>query len=194
MKKMWIVACLAIVCAAGCGQTAEKPVESLVVNETWIAEEMPVVKAEESTGDEKAIEPEITKSGADEMETVEIKGNLYYLVADEADLRAIGTSKYGLDQRYMLQADIGMSQEWIPVGTKESPFTGVFNGNGYKIEGLRIREGESAGLFGYAKGARIYNVTLRDAQIKTADESAEPLTVVCGTQEECEIFDNEILP
>ncbi len=202
MKKVWIVACLAVMCAAGCGQTAEKQVESLVVNETWIVEEVPggktaetpAVKVEEETEDQKAGESGILEEDTKEMETIEIKGDLYFLVMDEADLRAVGTAKYGLDQKYMLQADISMSQEWIPVGTKENPFTGVFNGNGYTIEGLRIPEGEAAGLFGYAKGAKIYNVTLQDAQAKTVDGSAGPLTAVCGMQEECEIFDNEILP
>ena len=74
-----------------------------------------------------------------EMETLDIKGTSYYLVYNEAQLRAIGTGAYGMDQNYMLQADIQLStDEWVPIGTWENPFTGTFTGNGFEIAGLTM--------------------------------------------------------
>ena len=110
------------------------------------------------------------------METLELKGTTYYLVFNDSQLRAIGTGKYGLDKDYMQQADIQMSaDEWEPVGTMEEPFTGSYNGNGYEIIGLTAAEpdAEPAGMFGAARDAHIYNITLRDYNIERNKNSAE---------------------
>lgn len=105
------------------------------------------------------------------METLELKGTTYYLVRSEAQLRAIGTGKYGMDQNYMQQADIQLSaDEWVPIGTWDDPFTGSFNGNGFEIIGLTMTDPDTKiiGLFGVAKNAHIYNVTMRDYDITSA--------------------------
>lgn len=105
------------------------------------------------------------------METLELDGTVYYLVFDEAQLRSIGTGEYGLDRDYMQQADIEMSkEEWIPIGTKDEPFTGSYNGNGYEIIGLTMTDpdAELAGLFGAASGAHLYNITMRNVDISSA--------------------------
>ncbi|MDE6621453.1 MAG: M56 family metallopeptidase, partial [Lachnospiraceae bacterium] len=66
------------------------------------------------------------------METLELKGKTYYLVANETQLRAIGTARYGMDLNYMQQADIALSAgDWVPIGTWDAPFTGTYNGNGF---------------------------------------------------------------
>ena len=51
--------------------------------------------------------------------------------------------------------------KWIPIGTEENPFGGIFDGGGYRISGLVINKaGEDyQGLFGYAKDAVIKSVT-----------------------------------
>ncbi len=46
---------------------------------------------------------------------------------------------------------------WTPVGTANTPFAGIFNGNGKKINNLRISDeslrcGDAAGLFGHVSG------------------------------------------
>jgi len=102
---------------------------------------------------------------------LDIKGTSYYLVYNEAQLRAIGTGEYGMDQNYMLQADIQLStEEWVPIGTWDNPFTGTFNGNGFEIAGLTMTDpdAEIIGLFGVAQNAHIYNVILRDCDITSA--------------------------
>ena len=109
-----------------------------------------------------------------EIETLEIKGTTYYLVQNEAQLRAIGA--YGMDRNYMQQADIQLSaDEWTPIGTWDHPFTGTFNGNGFEIRGLTMTDpdAELVGLFGVAKDhAQIYNITLRDYDIASAGKNA----------------------
>ena len=105
------------------------------------------------------------------MEVLEFRGKTYYLVFNEAQLRAIGTGEYGLDKNYMQQADIQMStDEWVPIGTADAPFTGSFNGNGCEILGLTMTDPKAKviGLFGYAENANIYNITMRDYDIETA--------------------------
>ncbi len=110
------------------------------------------------------------------METLEFRGTEYYLVLNEAQLRAIGTGEYGLDKNYMQQADIQMSErEWIPIGTQNKPFTGSYNGNGFEITGLTITDPdvEPAGMFGVAHNAHIYNITMRDFDIVKSENIAE---------------------
>ena len=115
-----------------------------------------------------------------EMETLALKGTTYYRVANEAQLRAIGTGKYGMDLHYMQQADIQISaDEWVPIGTWDAPFTGTYNGNGFEITGLTMTDpdAEIVGLFGVAEHAEIYNVTLRDYDTASAGKNAENKSV-----------------
>ncbi len=110
------------------------------------------------------------------METLEFRGTTYYLVSDEEQLRAIGRGAYGMDQNYMQQADIQLSaNEWLPIGTRDNPFTGTYNGNGYEIAGLTMTnpDADLVGLFGVARdNAQIYNITLRDFDIMSAGKNA----------------------
>lgn len=63
---------------------------------------------------------------------------------------------------------------WKPIGNKETPFTGTFNGNGYTISGLRFNTGIEEektyiGLFGYAAveyaAGTIKNLTIADSSM-----------------------------
>lgn len=115
-----------------------------------------------------------------EMDTLDFRGTTYYLVFNEAQLRAIGSGQYGLDQHYLQQADIRLSpEEWVPIGTAERPFTGSYNGNGFEIKGLTMKDPEAkfVGLFGVGSGAEIYNVTLRDYDMAYAGRSVSQKAV-----------------
>ena len=134
-----------------------------------------------------------------EMETLDIKGTSYYLVYNEAQLRAIGTGEYGMDQNYMLQADIQLStDEWVPIGTWENPFTGTFTGNGFEIAGLTMTDpdAEIIGLFGVAKNAHIYNVILRDYDITSAGKnvSGKSVGAVLAIGQGSRSYDNFVYP
>lgn len=60
---------------------------------------------------------------------------------------------------------------WFPIGTNYDPFTGIYDGNGFKITGLTInRTSDYLGLFGYTKSATIKNITIIDARVSGGDK------------------------
>lgn len=110
----------------------------------------------------------LLKSGV--MKTSAIGNIKFYLVENEEDLRAIGSGIYSLSDNYMLNCDISLTKEWIAIGNDATPFTGMFEGNGFTINNLIIKDKtvKYAGLFGFAEGATIHNVTLTNVDIKDA--------------------------
>lgn len=87
----------------------------------------------------------------------------------------------------ILANDIDMSGcDWVPIGlsTDENvnsaqPFSGTFDGNGYKISNISIPEGTNyarAGLIGYAKNATIRNVIVENATLRATWQMA----AICG--------------
>ena len=132
------------------------------------------------------------------IETLDLNGTTYYLVSNEAQLRAIATGVYGMDKNYMQQADIELSvEEWTPIGTWENPFTGTYNGNGFEIIGLTMTDPDAklVGLFGVAKGAELYNITMRDYDITSAgsnvsEKSVGAIAAICVGSS----YDNFVYP
>lgn len=120
-------------------------------------------------------------------------GKTLYLVESEAQLRSIGTGKYGLDQAYMLSQNIELTKEWKPIGTKKSPFTGTFWGNGCEIKNLKITDPNATviGLFGYAENASIYNVTFTNMDIDLAGKNVKNkfVNAACAVPNHCTIYD-----
>ena len=96
-------------------------------------------------------------------------------LADEVNA---GDSKS--DKTYLLANDIDLSgyPNWTPIGTfnpnspqANCPFSGVFDGQGYSITGLKISGNEdSKGLFGYAYSGAIRNVVIRNPEIEGKDQ------------------------
>ncbi len=131
-----------------------------------------------------------------EMDTLTFRGKTYYLVFTEEQLRAIAAGQFGWDKNYMQQADIQLSSdEWLPIGTENRPFIGSYNGNGYEITGLTMKNSGAklVGLFGYAKGAHLYNIILWDVDIDDAGSSTEcNKGAICAMAEDCRIYDNEV--
>lgn len=136
----------------------------------------------------------------DEQEIIEINGEIYYLISTEEQLRAIAAGKYGMDKNFMQNGDIELSdKEWLPIGSKEAPFTGSYNGNGFEIIGLTMTDPDAVrvGMFGYAENANIYNITLRDYDIESAGRNAEhyscaPILPVVTKGTQC--YDNNMYP
>ena len=118
-----------------------------------------------------------------DIDVMTLNGDIYFMITNETQLRSI--DKYGLYRNYMLQKDIKISdKEWIPIGTLDSPFTGSFNGNGFKIIGFNHKYSDIT-LFGNAEHASIYNITfLNEDTDKVMDES-----IVCKDAKECWISD-----
>lgn len=71
-------------------------------------------------------------------------------ITSPADLKSMA-----LDGTYYLTANIDLGgAEWVPVGSKESPFTGIFEGNGHTISNFKITIGRKyIGLFGVNAGS-----------------------------------------
>ena len=87
---------------------------------------------------------------------------------------------------------------WMPIGTLEHPFSGVFNGNNYKISDLYINESYSSniynlGLFGRVKEGSVTNVILVSGEVNghsSSGGSFESVGGVVGFAENCHLFKN----
>ena len=53
---------------------------------------------------------------------------------------------------------IELDEVWTPIGTKENPFRGTFDGNGCIISNISVSQGDYQGLFGYLDGAVVKNI------------------------------------
>ena len=82
-------------------------------------------------------------------EYVILYAEFYTAISEAEDLNGIS-----LNGKYALVCDIDLGgAEWTPIGTKEDPFTGEFDGNGYTVSNFKITTGRAyVGLFGYNKG------------------------------------------
>lgn len=59
-------------------------------------------------------------------------------------------------------ADIELTQNWTPLGDGTNKFTGIFDGNYYKITGLKTTStsANNQGFFGVMSGATIKNASI----------------------------------
>ena len=101
---------------------------------------------------------------------------------DAAAAQSVAISDFGeLEQRmtlhYKLTADLDLSAaaEWDegkgfdPIGSHSAPFSGIFNGDGYVLRGLRIRRDDENGIgfFAYlGGGARVVSLGIADARVE----------------------------
>ena len=86
-----------------------------------------------------------------------------------------------LDKHFVLLNDIDASESiywnagkgFEPIGNENTPFTGVFDGNGQEILGLSIQRnsGEFIGFFGHTDGAIIKSLSLINVNIRGANET-----------------------
>ena len=103
------------------------------------------------------------------------KSELYYLVRNAYELQNMQNNP---DEQYLLGRDIDASvtKDWndgagfAPIfGNKASnyAFTGVFDGNGFKIKNIHIDlpDGEGVGLFSFAQNATLKNVVLEGGSV-----------------------------
>ena len=90
------------------------------------------------------------------------------LIYTYADLKKVGTGDDGwnLDSDYKLMNDIDASasegEGWTTIGNTTNKFTGIFNGQGYRISNLHIDTSESfagsQGVFGVIEGGTVENL------------------------------------
>ena len=139
------------------------------------------------------IETKVTETVV--MKTTTIGKKTWYLVENEEQLRAIGTGEYSMSANYMLNCDIYLSDaEWVPIGSESTPFRGTLNGNGCEIWNLTMKSptAKLIGFLGYATGATICNVTLRDLEISKAGGVGKSVGAIVVFGINCNIYDNEV--
>ncbi|MBI9017626.1 MAG: hypothetical protein JEZ07_10240 [Phycisphaerae bacterium] len=112
-----------------------------------------------------------------------VLGNAW-LVQSYADLKAIGTGGYDLDECYKLDADINASAsisengslgfgpiaadtDSVTGGFQGTEFTGIFDGQGHVISGLQINRPteDFVGLFGSVNNATIQNIRIEASSV-----------------------------
>lgn len=98
-----------------------------------------------------------------------------------------------LDGQYILMADLDLQDmNWSPIGeTADTPFSGAFDGNGHKIQGLQHTADKGvhgvAGFFGYLTGT-VENLALRDVYMNAPSKTIGGITAVStGTLRNCSV-------
>jgi hypothetical protein len=99
-------------------------------------------------------------------------------IGSAEDLAKIGNPAYpayALDGNYRLVKNIQLTGTWTPIGSAETPFTGIFDGNGCVINGMNVTTSVgatgAAGLFAAVEGAQIKDLVLTDATISITDQA-----------------------
>ena len=119
---------------------------------------------------EETIEGQITDKDIEEFNKyLGPFGDKIVSISDVDDFAKIGNDEknYPLDGIYVQTQDLNITSH-TPIGTEESPFTGIYNGNGYKIKNPKFKVSddsyEDCGLFGYSTG------TIKKVEIVVDDD------------------------
>jgi hypothetical protein len=110
--------------------------------------------------------------------TVTVTPTDYIEIDTESKLAMIGGSPaYPLGGKYRLTADLTLSS-WVPIGSSDAPFLGIFDGNGRTItlEGFASAALEESylGIFGYVKGNSVESKALLKNLTIVSSVNAEP--------------------
>lgn len=103
-------------------------------------------------------------------------------VSNEAELK---TALSNTSADIVLTQDITLSGEWIPIGTKEAPYMGTFDGQGHAIKGLTITtKTDNLGFFSFiGSTATVKNVSFTGAKVLGNKQAA----IVAGQAENATI-------
>ena len=92
-----------------------------------------------------------------------------------SDAVMAGQTMAGYTFNLVEDVDMSVVTVWNPIGREGTPtafpFSGTFNGNGYKISGLSSAGSGLVGLFGYVSGATISNVAVVDSSWYTTSSN-----------------------
>lgn len=104
---------------------------------------------------------------------------------DFADMIWAGNQEMA-ETNVLITADLNLkNRKMKPIGTRENPYTGIFDGAGHVISNIKIVADEkvAAGLFGVINGAKIYNLS-----VKGNVHGGSNAGLLCGINELSEIF------
>lgn len=144
------------------GEVAEGIVEDVVASDS-------AIKLQEN-GVIALAEANVEFAGGDGTE-----GNPYQIDSIE---KFVGINDY-LDAHYILTNDIDFSSinNWEPLASKDKPFRGTLDGNGYKLCNLNIVNEEYASIFAVTDGATFDNLNIENINIQSKD--ADSKSSVC---------------
>jgi hypothetical protein len=102
-------------------------------------------------------------------ETIELYAMIE--IANKETLASIkaGDDYFPLSEKYKQTADITISGTWTPIGTSTNPFTGSFDGGGYKIFPNITLETGNAVIFDYADKATFENIHIGEGSMKASN-------------------------
>ncbi len=89
-----------------------------------------------------------------------------YKITSQADLVKLaenvnaGESYSG--KYFTVTANITLTADHTPIGTKTNPFSGIFDGGNKTISSVTVYADDYAGLFGYIKNATVSNVNIKN--------------------------------
>lgn len=86
-------------------------------------------------------------------------------------------------------------KDWTPIGNNNNQFKGKFDGNGNRIYGLKVNsESSYVGLFGYAAGSDISNLSVIKADIATSQGYAGAICgyLNSGTMSNCSVVGGSV--
>ena len=81
---------------------------------------------------------------------------------------------------FVLDGNISMSEQSVPIGNSSTKFSGTFDGKNHTISNFKT-SGQYSGLFGYVNGATIQNLTVNVTNNAGATSAAGLVGVVNGT-------------
>ncbi len=167
---------------------------NVALEEAQAADEAAKAEAEKAEAAGEADEAEGVKEAThlsqEEIDKLVSNEGYTYITSKEQFLEIFKDGKIDLNGNYILGCDIDLSdiENWKSVGSSDSPFTGVFNGNGYSIDNLTINvsdeNAESVGFFGVTENATISNVNFTNASVIAPDDfinGASAVGIVTGT-------------
>ena len=104
--------------------------------------------------------------------------NSIYHATDYPYVKAI--NKSFANAYFVLDGNISMSEQSVPIGNSSTKFSGTFDGKNHTISNFKT-SGQYSGLFGYVNGARIQNLTVNVTNNAGATSAAGLVGVVNGT-------------
>lgn len=94
----------------------------------------------------------------------EIQSSETLVIDSKEDLISLSTNEEDWNKNISLTSNIDLGgMEWTPIGNYDTPFEGVFNGNGHTISNFKITdELDYVGLFGCVEYGTITNLKITD--------------------------------
>jgi len=95
-----------------------------------------------------------------------------YVIATLSDLKWLSGNSSSWDKDFIQVADIDASTiaSFSPIGSSTTNFTGTYDGQNYKINGLNVGYGTNQGLFGYVgENAELKNIIVENATVGSAN-------------------------